>query len=67
MDTEHPTIHNSSKTEIVKDVTAIPPYVHASIFSLTLVIEPVHLSDLSRFMIASDQSDSIGISDLQEQ
>ena len=67
MHTEYPSVHHSSKTEIVKDIAAISPDIHAAIFSLALVIETVHLGDLSRLVVAADQGDPVWIANLEKQ
>jgi len=67
MDAEHPSVNDRTKGKVVEDLAAPPPNVAAPIFPLTLVIKSIHLGDLAGFMIASDEGDSLRISDLQRQ
>ena len=62
---EDSAIDNGTKGEVVEDFTTPPPYVAAPIFSLTFVVKPVNLSDLSGFMITTDKRDAFGIADLE--
>jgi hypothetical protein len=64
---KHPPVHNRPQRQIVKHVAAIPPNVAAAIFSLTLVVEPIHLRDLPRLVVSADERYAIGIPDFEEQ
>lgn len=64
MDTEDFILNNGSKAEVVKDLCAVFPDIEGSILSQTLIIETINLGNLSRFVVASDQGNSIRISDL---
>lgn len=66
MHAEHPSIHHSSQTQVVEDITAIPPYIYAPVLPLALVVKSVHLCDLARFVIASDERYSIRISNFEQ-
>jgi len=67
MHTEDLIINYCSKSEIVKNVCAVSPDVYRAILSEALIVETIHLSDLSAFMISSDQRDSFRVSDLEGQ
>ena len=47
-------INDCRKTEVVKDFCAVPPHSHRAVLSKALVVEPVDLSDLTRFVVPSD-------------
>lgn len=36
-------VHNGWETEIVKNLCTVPPYIHRAIFSLTFIVESIHL------------------------
>jgi hypothetical protein len=61
MDAENLIINDSCKSEIVKYVCTVSPYIHTPILSEALIIEAVHLSNLSALVIPSDQSHSLRI------
>lgn len=54
MHAKDPSIDDSSQTQIIEYIAAIPPDVCAPKLALTLVVETVDLGDLSRFVIAPD-------------
>jgi hypothetical protein len=63
MHAKHAPIHNCPQREIIKHITAIPPYIPTPILSLTLVIEAIHLGDLAGFVVSPDEGDAIWVSD----
>ena len=65
MKAKHTTIHDRAKNKVVEDFAAPPPDVAAPILALALVVEPVHLCYLPRFMVAADECYSFGVPDLQ--
>ena len=62
---EYPSVHNSTQCEVVEDLTTPSPNVAAPVFSLALVIEAVHLGDLSRLVISADERHSFGVADFE--
>ena len=64
MHTEHPILDNSSQRQVIKHISAVPPHIERRVLPETLIIETIHLSDLSTLMVPSNQSDTVGISDL---
>ncbi|EDK36252.2 hypothetical protein PGUG_00349 [Meyerozyma guilliermondii ATCC 6260] len=62
VNTKHRPAHNGTKRQIIKHFAAVSPHIYTSILAHTLVVEPVHGGDLSAFMIASYQRNSIRIS-----
>ena len=67
MDAEYFPIYYSGKSQVIKYCGAVPPYVYRSILSQALIIKPVDLGDLSTFVVTSNQSYSLWISDLQSE
>lgn len=57
-------VYNRSKGEIIEDFSEVVPWVDVSIFSEHFVIESVCLCCLSRFVVASKKSDTLGVFDL---
>lgn len=62
MYTKHSPIHDCGESEKIKNTAAVFPHIWVPVFILALVIEAVHLSDLSALMVATKQSDLVGIS-----
>lgn len=63
MYTEHSAIHDRTESKIVENLAAISPYIGRPILPLTLIVEAVHLRDLPRLVVPSDQGNAIGIAD----
>lgn len=61
MNTENAPINNSPEGQIIKNLAAISPYIRRPVFPLTLVIETIHLRDLTRLMIASDKRNAVRV------
>ena len=64
---EHPPVHDRAQGEVVEDLTTPPPDVAAPVFPLALVVEPINLGDLSRLVVAPDESHSLGLADFQRE
>ena len=62
VNTEYFIVDDCCKGKVVEDVSAVSPDIHGTIFSKTLVIEPVNLCDLSALMISPDKGDALGVS-----
>ncbi len=52
---------------MIKDFTTISPYVDAAVFALTFVVKTVYLGDVSRFVIPSNEGDTVWVSDLEDE
>ena len=61
MHTENSIVDNGSKRQIIEDISTVPPDVQRTIFSETFIIEPIDLCDLPAFVVASYQSNHVGI------
>lgn len=57
MNTEDLTLDDGTDTEIVKDFSAIFPWVGVTILTNSLIVEPVYGSNLSGFVVSSQQCD----------
>ena len=64
MHTEYSIVDYGSQTDEIKYIAAEIPYISCSVFTNTFIIKSIDLSNLSRLMVASYKSDSIGISHL---
>ena len=67
MDTEDFTFNNSANTEKIKHLSTILPWVRITVFAHSLVVEAVHLSDLSGLMVSSEESDMARVLQFQTQ
>lgn len=47
MHTKHTTVNDRAQSQVIKYFAAPPPHVRAAIFSLTLIIKPIHLRYLT--------------------
>ena len=75
MEAENLTFNNCSEREIVEKFSKLFPDICISVFSKTFIIETIsiisklklilHLSNLSAFMISSENSKSVSESDFQ--
>ena len=63
MDTENCVVDDGSNGKIVKDVGAIAPDVEGAEFPEAFIVKSVHLGDLSAFMIPSNKSNHVWVSD----
>lgn len=58
-------LDQSSEWEVVEEIGEVLPNVGIAILSQTLIIEAVDLGDLSRLVVATQDGDSILVSDLE--
>lgn len=65
MQAENLSINEGGEREIVEEVSEVLPHIRIPVFAQTLVVESVNLRDLSRLMIATENSDSFTVSDFQ--
>jgi hypothetical protein len=61
VDTEHAVVYDGGKGKVVKDIGAVSPHVEGSILSKAFVVEAVDLSNLTAFMVSSDEGDEVRI------
>ena len=65
MKAEHRLIDKCGQRQTVENLCAVSPHIDAAIFTQTLVVEPVCLSNLSALMVASYECNLVGIPDLE--
>lgn len=58
-------IDQCRQREVVEEIGEVLPHVRISVFSETLVVEAVDLSDLSGLMVSSEDGDARRISNLE--
>jgi hypothetical protein len=59
---EHFTVDDGCKNEEIKHMTAGFPDRGIAVLLLALLVKAVDLCDLSRFMVSSDEDDSVRVS-----
>ena len=67
MDAENFVVNDGCEGQVVKDLCAVAPHVDGAVLAKTFIVETVHLSDLSRLVIASDESDTFRVAHLKSQ
>ena len=67
MDTEDLAVNDGGEGEIVEYLCAISPDRDTAVLPETLVIEAVHLGDLSALVVSSDEINPVRIANLQSQ
>lgn len=63
--TEDLVVDQSGKREVVEKICEVFPNVGIAILSKALIIEAVHLSDLTGLVVATKDRDALGVSDLE--
>lgn len=64
MKTEKLILDNSSERKEIKQLSQALPNIWISIFTAALIVESINLCDLSGFMISSQNSDTVFVSNL---
>jgi hypothetical protein len=59
------TQNNGAKSEIIKYITAVTPYVRATVLAKTFVVKAIYCRYLARLVIATDQCHAVWISDFE--
>jgi hypothetical protein len=67
VDAENAAVDNGAQREVIEDLAAPAPYVAATVLALTLVVKPIHLGDLPRLVVSTDQGDAIWVSHFERQ
>ena len=65
MQTEDFLFDNCGQGQVVEQVSEVLPHVGVAVLAQALVVEPVHLRDLPRLVIASQYGDSVLVTYLQ--
>ncbi len=66
-DLSYLSIDQSSKREVVEQVSEVFPNIRIAVFPQTLIVKAVHLSDLSAFVVTTQQSDSVRVPNLHRE
>lgn len=64
METEDLARNQCGHGQEVKETSELEPNIGRAVFAKTFIIKSIHLSDLTRFVIASQNCDAIRVSDL---
>ena len=67
MDAEYFTVDDRSNAEVVKDISAVLPWIRVAIFAHGLIIEAVDSCDLAGLVVASKQSYVVWVLHLETQ
>ena len=65
MDAKDLFVNDCSQCQIIEYIRAIAPHVDAAKLAQAFVIKSVYLSDLARFVVASDQRDTLWIANFE--
>lgn len=66
MDSEDRAIDDGCQSQIVENIGAVAPDIDRAVLAQALVIEAIDLRYLSGLVIAANESDAIGVSDLHQ-
>jgi hypothetical protein len=58
-------VDKGSEGEVIEKVCEIFPYVGVTVFSETLIVEAIDLSDLTGFVVAAEDCDALRVSDFE--
>ena len=61
MHTEDLIVDDGGQAEVVEDLRAVAPHVHAAVLLQTLVVEAIHLRNLAGLVVTTNKSYSVGI------
>lgn len=65
VEAENLVINECSKGKVVEEVGEVFPDVCISVFTQALVVEAVHLCDLAGLVVTTEDSDALGIANLE--
>lgn len=54
-----------SEREEIEEIRKVPPHVGIAVFPQTLVVESVHLRDLPRLVVASEDGDAVAVAQFE--
>jgi hypothetical protein len=63
--TEDLVVDQGGQWQIVEKICEIFPYVRIAVFAQALVVEAVHLCDLARLVVSTENRDARGVSNFQ--
>ena len=65
METENLVFDECSEREVIEEVGEVFPDIGIAIFPQTFIVEPVHLGDLTGFVVSTEDSDTLGIANFE--
>lgn len=65
METEDLSVDQGSEGQVIEKVGEIFPDIGVAVFSQTFVVEAVDLSDLTRFVVTSENGNAVRVSDFE--
>jgi hypothetical protein len=66
MDAEDLVVDDSGQAEVIKNLSAVSPYIDGAVFTEALVIKAINLRNLTRFVVATNEGDSVRVSHLSQ-
>lgn len=54
-----------SEGEVIEKIREVPPYIGVAVLPQALIVEPVHLCDLPRLMVASEDGDAVAVAQFE--
>jgi hypothetical protein len=63
--TEDLIVDQGGEREVVEEVCEVFPDIRVAVLPQTFVVEAVNLSDLAGFVVAAENGDALGVSDLE--
>ena len=67
MDAKHPAVDDGPEAHVVKHLAAVAPHARAAVLFHALVVEAVHLGDLSGFVVAADEGHAVRVADFERE
>ena len=65
MQAENFLFNHSGKGKVIKEVSEVFPHIRIPVLSQTLIIETIHLCDLTWLMISTEDGNAVLVSHLQ--
>ena len=65
MKSEYFIFHDCCDRQIIKNVSEVLPNIRTAVFSMAFIVKSVDLGDLSRFMVPSQNGQSVSVPDFK--